>query len=282
MLDDESLDAVQITSPHDFHYGHVVDASNRTSTCSVRNRSPRGRPCRDLAQRAEASDRVMMVGYQRHVNPAYVETRDAVLDGEIAPEDRDGGTHAGLDPERRWDVARRPDMSGGGQLYDSGSHLLDAIIWLIDEVPTRVTADMEYVDEAQRVDVQAVLTVRFADDTVASIAVSGDAPDISERITVRGDGGHAILEGTGWGPREATIRAPTDGPVLGRWGPLVVRQSRRVRPVRPKWRDATSDRGERVLRDGAHRGRLRVSARTGESVAVETDLSATEQSTPEQ
>jgi|AntDeeMinimDraft_4_1070355.scaffolds.fasta_scaffold00225_2 predicted dehydrogenase len=283
MLDDESLDAVQITSPHDFHYGHVVDALEQDlHVFCEKPFTPGVDRARDLAQRAEASDRVMMVGYQRHVNPAYVETRDAVLDGEIAPKI----VTAELTQDWIQNVAGTwrvdPDMSGGGQLYDSGSHLLDAIIWLIDEVPTRVTADMEYVDEAQRVDVQAVLTVRFADDTVASIAVSGDAPDISERITVRGDGGHAILEGTGWGPREATIRAP-DGTVrssaagdLSSYDKVdAFVQSVRNGETPP----ATAENAfyATALTEAAYE-----SARTGESVAVETDLSATEQSTPEQ
>jgi len=165
----------------------------------------------------------MMVGYQRHVNPAYVETRDAVLDGEIAPKI----VTAELTQDWIQNVAGTwrvdPDMSGGGQLYDSGSHLLDAIIWLIDEVPTRVTADMEYVDEAQRVDVQAVLTVRFADDTVASIAVSGDAPDISERITVPGTADMRSSREPAGVPEKRQFAPPT-----GRSGPRPLGTSRRT------------------------------------------------------
>ncbi|WP_207592497.1 Gfo/Idh/MocA family oxidoreductase [Halomontanus rarus] len=209
MLDGEELDAVQITSPHDFHYAHTVDALERDlHVFCEKPFTPGLERARDLARRVEESDRVLMVGYQRHVNPAYIETRDAVAGGEIDPKI----VTAELTQNWIQNVAGTwrvdPDLSGGGQLYDSGSHLLDAIIWMIGEVPTQVTAEMEFADDENRVDVQAALTVRFDGGTVASIAVSGDSPDVYERITVRGDGGRSVLEGTGWSHREVSI---TDG-----------------------------------------------------------------------
>lgn len=209
MLADGSLDAVLITSPHELHYEHIIAAFERgLHVFCEKPFTPGVERARELARLAATSDQVMMVGYQRHVNPPYVETREAVRNGDIDPKLVTGELTQNWieNVVDTWRV--EPDLSGGGQLYDSGSHLLDAIIWILDDVPTYVTAEMAFEDADQRVDTQAALTVRFAGGTVASIAVSGDSPDIHERITVRGDGGRAILEGAGWDHREVSI---TDG-----------------------------------------------------------------------
>jgi predicted dehydrogenase len=200
----EELDAVQITSPHELHYDQVVGALERDlHVFCEKPFTPGTERARDLTQRVEASDAILMVGYQRHVNAAYVEAREAISTGAIEPKlvtaeltqdwvELAGGT---------WRAD--PALSGGGQLYDSGSHLLDAIVWLLDDVPTAVTAEMVF--EAERIDTQAVLTVRFDGGAVVSIAVSGDSPDVYERIAVRGDGGRCVIEGDGWSHREVSI-----------------------------------------------------------------------------
>lgn len=209
MLENEELDGVQISSPHELHYDHAVAALEEELHifCEKPFVPDLGR-ARELTHRIETSDQVTMIGYQRHVNSAYVETRRAVTSGEIKPKLVTAELTQGWIQEvsETWRVD--PDLSGGGQLYDSGSHLLDAIIWMIDEIPVAVTAEMEFVTE--RIDVQAALTVRFDEGTVASITVSGDAPDVSERITVRGDGGRCTIQGTGWSDRELSI-TDTDG-----------------------------------------------------------------------
>lgn len=205
MMANEALDAVQITSPHELHYDHVVAALERgLHVFCEKPFTPGLERARELTRRVEDSDVVMMVGYQRHVNAAYSEVREAIAGGDIEPKL--------VTAELAQDWIRiasgtwraDPDLSGGGQLYDSGSHVLDAIIWMIDEIPTTVTAEMEFED-AERVDVQAALTVRFDGGTVASIAISGDSPDVYERIAVRGDGGRSIVQGTGWSHREVSI-----------------------------------------------------------------------------
>ncbi|AHG01619.1 hypothetical protein HALLA_04260 (plasmid) [Halostagnicola larsenii XH-48] len=205
MLERADLDAIQISSPHELHYEQTIAALEAgVHVFCEKPFTPGLERARDLARRAQASEQVLMVGYQRHVNPAYVAIRDAISDGDLEPKVVTAEltqdwieTVAGT-----WRV--NADLSGGGQLYDSGSHLLDAIIWMLDDVPTHVNAEMEFYEEPP-VDVQAALTVRFDSGTIANITVSGDSPDVSERIAVRGDGGRCLLEGSGWTDREVTI-----------------------------------------------------------------------------
>lgn len=204
MLGNEELDGVQISSPHELHYDHAVAALDEELHifCEKPFVPDLGR-ARELTHRIETSDQVTMIGYQRHVNAAYVEVHEAVTSGDIEPKLVTAELTQGWIQEVAGTWRVDPDLSGGGQLYDSGSHLLDAISWMIDEIPVTVTAEMEFVNE--RIDVQAALAVRFDGGTVASITVSGDAPDVSERITVRGDGGRCTIRGTGWSDREVSI-----------------------------------------------------------------------------
>ncbi|MDJ1433620.1 Gfo/Idh/MocA family oxidoreductase [Halostagnicola sp. A-GB9-2] len=205
MLDNEGLDAVQISSPHELHYDHTIAALERdVHVFCEKPFTPGLERARDLARRAETDEQILMVGYQRHVNPAYVAIREAISSGDVEPK----VVTAELTQDWIQDVSdtwrANTELSGGGQLYDSGSHLLDAIIWMLEDVPTHVSAEMEFYEDTQ-IDIQAALAVRFAGGTVANITVSGDSPDVSERIVVRGDGGRCLLEGTGWTDREVTI-----------------------------------------------------------------------------
>lgn len=200
MFEGESLDAVQITSPHALHHDHVLAALDHDLhvLCEKPLVTDAGDGA-ELVRRAEDSDRTVMIGYQRHVSQPYVRAREAIAAGEVDPRivtaeiaqpwiDSVAGT---------WRVD--PELSGGGQLYDSGSHVLDAVAWMLDEAPASVTAEMAFEEEG--IDTQAALTIRFDGGTIATVAVSGDATDVSERIAVRGGGGRIVVEGEGWDDR---------------------------------------------------------------------------------
>lgn len=272
MLENEDLDAVQITSPHTFHAQQIHDVleaglhvfCEKPLTIGVEE-------ARTLVREAEATDQVVMVGYQRHVHPAYLEIRDAVERGEIEPTLVTAElTQNWLENvEGTWRVD--PELSGGGQLYDSGSHLLDAIVWMIGRAPTHVSAEMVFADEDERIDIQAALTVRFEGGTVASITVSGDAPDVYERIAVRG-GGRAVLEGTGWDQRAATVIGEDEAELASIAGDLSSYD--KVDAFLESVREGTTPPA--TARNAFYATALTEAAyesvRTGERVAVNTDL----------
>ncbi|WP_114576163.1 Gfo/Idh/MocA family protein [Saliphagus sp. LR7] len=211
MFESEDLDAVQISSPHTLHYDHIMDALDAgLHVFCEKPFTPGVDRAREITERVEGSEEVFMVGYQRHLCTAYVELREAIAAGEIEPK----FVTAEIAQDWIQNVAGtwrvNPDLSGGGQLYDSGSHVLDAIVWMLDARPTSVSAEMSYYHEAERIDLQAALSAEFEDGTVASIGVSGDSPDVLERIAIRGDGGRGIIEGEGWDDRHL-IRTGAEG-----------------------------------------------------------------------
>jgi predicted dehydrogenase len=208
MLDAEDLDAVNVVTPHTLHYEQTTDALERG--LHVHLEKPMVTTVahgHDIIQRAAERDLVLQVGYQRHFHPGYREIRRLVEEGRIGDvhmvacylaQDWISG-QAGT-----WRV--NPELSGGGQLSDSGSHLLDAMLWTTDSKPASVAASMDYRD--QDVDVNSALAATLEGPSgpiTASIGVSGDGTSFEEGLAIWGTEGH--IE---YGHGEITV-AESDG-----------------------------------------------------------------------
>lgn len=215
MLADAGLDAVLVGTPHVFHYEQTVAALERG--LHVYCDKPLAtvlEHARDLAARAEAAEQTLMVGYQRHLNPAVVRARDRwVGDGEDPQ-----WVTASLTQNWYQRFADRwradPDLSGGGVLYDTGSHLLDVVLWTTGLDPVNVSAQMDFADDAARVDTRANLQVRFRNGAMANVSVLGDAPCVREHVHEWGEEGAVYLEGRQWEPRTVTEIDPESGSYL--------------------------------------------------------------------
>ncbi|WP_323191654.1 Gfo/Idh/MocA family oxidoreductase [Halostella sp. PRR32] len=202
MLENEALDAVLVGTPHTLHYEQVVRALERNLhvycdkplTTSLSD-------ARELADRMDGSDRTLMVGYQRHLNTAFRTARRRWA-GELEP--RWMTAEITQDWAERFDDTWRmnPDLSGGGYLYDTGSHLLDGLLWITDLTPSRVRADMTFADDDRRVDTRATLEIAFEEGATATVSVNGDAPCTREHVHVWDDEGAVYLDGRQWETRQ--------------------------------------------------------------------------------
>lgn len=176
------LDAVTIVTPHTLHYDQTTAAL--TAGLHVLVEKPMvtdvGHAV-DIVERAAEQDLVVQVGYQRRFHPAFREMRRIIRDGRL------GDLHTvSCFIEQNWIQNHRgswrvnPSLSGGGQLYDTGSHLLDALLWLTGGIPQSVSADIEF--DAPEVDVNSVLTIRLdcdGQDVLASVAICGDGRTVT-------------------------------------------------------------------------------------------------------
>lgn len=173
----EELDAVTIVTPHIFHFEqakaclewglHVL--VEKPMVIDVGHAA-------ELVELAEERDLVLQVGYQRHFHPGFKEVRRILRSGRI------GAVHTincflGQDwiEQHRETWRSDPSMSGGGQLYDSGSHLLDALLWTTGAEPRTVTAQMTFDEPG--VDIDSALTMTLERDgrsMLAGVCISGD------------------------------------------------------------------------------------------------------------
>jgi predicted dehydrogenase len=207
MLDGESaLDAVVVGSPHAFHHAQILAGLDRGShvLCDKPLTTDLDE-ARNVSRRAEASDLTVMIGYQRHLNPAFIRARERWRE-ESSPRVRSitASITQNWIPRFKGTWRTDPDLSGGGNLYDTGSHLLDAVLWTTGLTPIRASADMDFADDAERVDERANVLIRFAENATADVSVFSDAPCVREHIHVWDGVGAIYLEGREWEPRTLT------------------------------------------------------------------------------
>jgi predicted dehydrogenase len=194
MLDAERLDGVIIGSPHTLHYRHVMDALERglhvscekPLVCSVKE-------TRGIVALANSKKLTVVVGYQRRFLGNYRTVRDFVRDPGF-------GTPMFLQAyqSQYWyknhmkSWRTDPALSGGGQINDSGSHLIDMLFWILPGRPVEVSAMMD--NRGTRVDVDSAITFRCADGCLGNVSIhgSGPQPGIVEDITITGESGRAI------------------------------------------------------------------------------------------
>jgi len=213
MLKKETLDAVLIASPHTLHFPQANDALD--AGCNILMEKPMVTDvaqARKLVKRVEKSGKIFAVAHQSTYGPHHAAVRRFITQGRAGEitsivayvaqgfwKDFCAGT---------WRT--NPRLSGGGQLYDTGSHLLNSLLWLQDDPMVEVSA---YVDKrGMKVDIISVVWVRFKSGTLATIMVSGEA---AARET-----NNIILFGT-----KATIET-------GIWGQCATVHDGKERPVR--------------------------------------------------
>jgi len=191
MLAQIEMDAVEISTPHTLHFEQIMDSldkrlhvlSEKPMVCSVDHAF-------EVMEKAEEVGKILMVSYQRHLAPTFRFIRNQIQAGEIgdvlfvqAMQDQ----HWYWNQQGKWRQVQA--LSGGGQLNDSGSHLLDIVLWMIDETPHTVSAMMDNFDT--EVDINSALTIKFENGALANFSVvgTGPGPGMWEDITIWGSKG---------------------------------------------------------------------------------------------
>jgi predicted dehydrogenase len=177
----DELDAVTIVTPHTLHYDQAIQCLQQDLHVLVEKPMVTElHHAHELISTANERDLVLQVGYQRRFDPVFREIRRILTSGRI------GTLHTvSCFIGQNWIHNNRgtwrvdPALSGGGQLYDTGSHLIDALLWVTDGEPMSVTASVEFAEPGVDVNSAFTLTLR-GDDTpiTASVGVSGDGVEI--------------------------------------------------------------------------------------------------------
>jgi len=193
MLDEVEMDAVEIATPHTVHFEQAHEALNRglhvllekPMVCCVAD-------AKQIIAKAQQKNLVVVVSYQRHYEGGYRFVRQAVQDGLLGKLHFISAMQAqNWYPGPGW--RGDPALSGGGQLNDSGSHLIDIILWTTGLVPDEVFAYIENL--GARVDILSALSVKFEGGALANISVVGHAPGWWEDFSIWGDQGAIYLRG---------------------------------------------------------------------------------------
>lgn len=193
MLKKEELDGVVILSPHTVHHEQI----NAAFDCGLHVLTEKPMVCtiahaKALIKKAQAKKRVFMISYQRHFEPMFRYMRQKIAAGALGEIQ-----YVQAIQSQEWLRLTRgtwrqdPELSGGGQLNDSGSHLVDIVMWVTGMKVKEVFALCE--NFGAKVDINATLTMKFENGALGSMSIIGNAPAWYENHSIVGSKGAFYL-----------------------------------------------------------------------------------------
>jgi predicted dehydrogenase len=150
------------------------------------------RRAKALIKKAKEAKRVLMLSYQRHFDPQFRYMREQIAQGKLG---KVQFVQAIQSQEwlrlTRGTWRQQLALSGGGQLNDSGSHLIDIVMWVSGMKVKEVFAEQENFNS--EVDINSTLTMKFENGALGSMSVIGNAPSWYEDHTIVGSKGAFYL-----------------------------------------------------------------------------------------
>ncbi len=189
--------AVLIATPHTLHFPMAMDCLG--AGCHVLLEKPMVNKVTEahaLLAKIEETKKVVALGYQRHSLPHFRYIKEKIASGEFGQVQfinalQQQGWAKGTAGSWRQD----PAQSGGGQINDSGSHLLDIVLWTTGLAPETVAAFMDR--RGTPVDINSALSIKFTNGAHGNISVVGDAAGWYEDITIWCDKGSFYVRNDG-------------------------------------------------------------------------------------
>lgn len=175
MLGEVEMDAVIISTPHTLHYDQIMDSlgaglhvlCEKPMVCTTDD-------AQEVIDAWEESGLVMGVSYQRHTMAQFRYCRDRIVSGEMGDV-----VFINSLQSQAWYQSQvlkgtwrsKMELSGGGQLNDSGSHLVDIVLWMSDLQPDEVFAYQDTM--GSEVDILSAIDVRFDGGALCTFSIVG-------------------------------------------------------------------------------------------------------------
>ncbi len=182
-------DVVLVSTPHTLHHEHVMGALN--AGAHVLCEKPLAHTpelALEIADHANDLGRHVVVGFQRRFSPGYTYMRERLQRGDMGEI-----THVQASQWQAWINSARGRwrstlaLGGGGQLSDSGSHLMDMLLWTTGLRIVEVDARMRTYDLEVEVDGAAVFL--FENGAIGTLSIIGTGHTFGERLAVVGGNG---------------------------------------------------------------------------------------------
>ncbi len=169
------VDAVVIATPHIPHFEHAmaaIDAGKhvlleKPMVGSVTEATA-------LLKRLESFDKVFALAYQRHAMGQFKWIKDKIASGDVG-----AVTYLTALQCQGWKKGvagtwrQVPEISGGGQINDSGSHLVDILLYTTGLTVAQVAAFQDF--RGTPVDIDSALSIQFTNGALGNISIIGDS-----------------------------------------------------------------------------------------------------------
>ena len=190
-------DAVSIVTPHTMHFEHGLQALE--AGCHILMEKPMvtdSEQAHKLAEAVEKAGKILVVGYNTPCTPAFNLLRDMIRSGELGKLETITGWQT-----QNWlkgttgSWRQNPALSGGGQMYDSGAHMFNSLVWSVEQPIESVFA---FVDNlGAPVDINGTVNVRFKNGVLATMTIAGNCPASAAGMYYTFDNGRVDVDG--WG-----------------------------------------------------------------------------------
>ena len=195
MLSNEALDAVIIATPHTLHFDHAMEAIH--AGCDVFLEKPMVTSTEQayaLAEIAKERGRTVAVGFNTSSKKAFRYLREQIRSKSFGSLEMVSGYLSqnwmkGTSGSWRQDLG----LSGGGQAYDSGAHIINSLLWSVESAPEMVFALTDHKDLP--VDINSVITIRFANQVLANITISGNCAAAGQHMVFIFENGKVEIDG---------------------------------------------------------------------------------------
>ena len=192
---DARLDAVAIITPHTLHFAHAMLAAD--AGLHVFMEKPMvtsSDQAHALAQRFKGTGKVFTIGYNTPCTPEFDYLRTTIRQKTLGRLELVSG-YLSQDWLRlttgTW--RQKPELSGGGQAYDSGAHLLNSLCWSVESDIAEVYAMID--NHGSPVDINSAINLRFANGVMAGLVVSGNCPADGASMHFIFEGGRIDIDG---------------------------------------------------------------------------------------
>lgn len=187
LLGEKKFEAAIICTPHRDHYQQVLDCLG--AGLHVLAEKPLANTvsqAKELIEASHATKAVSGIAYQGRLWPELRYIHDCIHSGawgairSFCAYQQEGWRARNLGTWRQ-----QPEIAGGGNLHDGGSHLLDDVLWTTGIVPLRISAIQDFAGTP--VDVNTMISVECDSDSAGTFTLMGDIPGFSQRIIIACD-----------------------------------------------------------------------------------------------
>jgi len=194
VLEDENIDLVIITSPHNLHYPMIVDAANAGKAVYVEKPMCLSEEELDEITKVIAKTKVpLIVGFNRRYAPLAIKTKE-LLKQKHRPYLINYRVNAGYVPKTHW--IQDPEV-GGGRIIGECCHFFDFFNYIIESEVESICMLGIPVNKATVIANDNVVgTIKWADGSLTTLTYTalghGDLP--KERIEIYADRSSIVID----------------------------------------------------------------------------------------
>lgn len=194
ILADPATTSVFVATRHNLHHSLAAAALRAGRAVFVEKPLAIDREgLREVVDAARASDRPLLVGFNRRFAPLARQIADSFA-GRTGPAAIHFRVNAGFVPKTHW---TQDPVEGGGRIIGEGCHFIDFVQFITGALPVTVSATAVRSGNARETDADTVaITLGMSDGSIGSIlyVAVGDKRFAKERCEVFADGAVAVLE----------------------------------------------------------------------------------------